>query len=100
MHWMMVGFFGWFVLYDAANTEIYTYWHTLSLHDALPISELPCADQAAGAVAEDEVDGRDVGGPQQLVLVDQGCTMFGGAFRRQVLAPGEDRKSTRLNSSP
>src|SRR3546814_12230893 len=23
---------------DSATTEIYTYWHTLALHDALPIS--------------------------------------------------------------
>src|SRR3546814_19807759 len=27
-----------FFLYGTATTEIYTYWHTLSLHDALPIS--------------------------------------------------------------
>ena len=26
---------------DTATTEIYTLWHTLSLHDALPISLLP-----------------------------------------------------------
>src|SRR3546814_12572080 len=29
-----------FFLYDAAPTEIYTYWHTRSLHDALPILQL------------------------------------------------------------
>src|SRR3546814_4995120 len=27
-----------FFFKDTATTEIYTYWHTLSLHDALPIS--------------------------------------------------------------
>src|SRR3546814_16738343 len=27
-----------FLFKDTATTEIYTYWHTLSLHDALPIS--------------------------------------------------------------
>src|SRR3546814_19754973 len=27
-----------FFFNDTATTEIYTYWHTLSLHDALPIS--------------------------------------------------------------
>src|SRR3546814_11131575 len=26
-----------FFFTDTATTEIYTYWHTLSLHDALPI---------------------------------------------------------------
>src|SRR3546814_19797199 len=26
-----------FFFNDTATTEIYTYWHTLSLHDALPI---------------------------------------------------------------
>src|SRR3546814_12727347 len=29
-----------FFFNDTATTEIYTYWHTLSLHDALPISWL------------------------------------------------------------
>src|SRR3546814_17464404 len=29
-----------FFFNDTATTEIYTYWHTLSLHDALPISAL------------------------------------------------------------
>src|SRR3546814_984229 len=28
-----------FFFNDTATTEIYTYWHTLSLHDALPSSE-------------------------------------------------------------
>src|SRR3546814_20746629 len=31
-------FYDFFFLFnDTATTEIYTYWHTLSLHDALPI---------------------------------------------------------------
>src|SRR3546814_11973088 len=33
-----------FVFNDTATTEIYTYLHTLSLHDALPISTHPVAD--------------------------------------------------------
>src|SRR3546814_14524485 len=33
---------------DTATTEIYTYWHTLSLHDALPILlELPSRGEEA-----------------------------------------------------
>src|SRR3546814_6752147 len=33
--------------------------------------------------------------PQQRVLVDQRRTMFGGALRRQVLAPGDDLHAER-----
>src|SRR3546814_18278552 len=29
-----------FFFNDTATTEIYTYWHTLSHHDALPISDV------------------------------------------------------------
>src|SRR3546814_11395575 len=35
-----------FIFSATATTEIYTYWHTLSLHDALPISQ----DQVARRV--------------------------------------------------
>src|SRR3546814_15794349 len=40
---MLIEFFLLYVIFffffcnDTATTEIYTYWHTLSLHDALPI---------------------------------------------------------------
>src|SRR3546814_12887193 len=30
--------FLYFFVNDTATTDIYTYWHTLSLHDSLPIS--------------------------------------------------------------
>src|SRR3546814_8795088 len=33
---------------DTATTDIYPYVHTLSLHDALPISGRPCGDGGAG----------------------------------------------------
>src|SRR3546814_19061975 len=36
-----------FFFNDAATTEIYTYGHTLSLHDALPIFHLPCVQRPA-----------------------------------------------------
>src|SRR3546814_3026763 len=39
-----------FFFNDTATTEIYTYGHTLSLHDALPI----CRLQAAGIEVDDE----------------------------------------------
>src|SRR3546814_20059047 len=55
----------WFCLNDTATTEFYTYLHTLSLHDALPIS-LPqlqrplrrLADPGRGAVALQERQGK------------------------------------------
>src|SRR3546814_13329656 len=41
-----------FVFYNPSTTEIYTYGHTLSLHDALPISTI--AGSAAWRGAETE----------------------------------------------
>src|SRR3546814_7945167 len=32
-----------FFFNDSATTEIYPYWHSLSLHDALPISSIRCS---------------------------------------------------------
>src|SRR5213075_3535690 len=37
-----------FFFNDTATTEIYTTRHTLSLHDALPISTIPCGGSARG----------------------------------------------------
>src|SRR2546430_3474268 len=63
-----------FFFNDTATTEIYT----LSLHDALPICDTPADLERALRLAADALRGR----PQPtLVLI------------------GEDRKSTRLNSS-
>src|SRR3546814_1274897 len=41
-----------FFFYDTATTEIYTYGHTLSLHDALPISsrKVEACQQVADAI--------------------------------------------------
>src|SRR3546814_15843162 len=40
---MVISYILWFFFFfnDTATTEIYTYWHTLSLHDALPIYAEP-----------------------------------------------------------
>src|SRR3546814_17097814 len=48
-----------FFFNDTATTEIYTYLHTLSLHDALPISlEMGQADAREGRLRhEDDRDG-------------------------------------------
>src|SRR3546814_18312383 len=44
---LSVVFFLFFFFNDTATTEIYTDWHTLSLHDALPIS-LPYVIRMSG----------------------------------------------------
>src|SRR6188474_959745 len=63
-----------FFFNEAPTTEIYTSLHTLSLHDALPISrgESPPASRAS----------------RSFVL-----------SRAAAFVPSRDRKSTRLNSS-
>src|SRR5690606_42093810 len=74
---------------DAASTDMYT----LSLHDALPISD----GDPAGGVAEDALDGESlefvVVGGAGAVSVDVVHLVGGDA------GGAEDRKSTRLNSS-
>src|SRR3546814_14171210 len=42
---------------DTATTEIYTYWHTLSLHDALPIYGNILRGDADAGVGDDEESG-------------------------------------------
>src|SRR3712207_7928781 len=78
-----------FFFNDTATTEIYT----LSLHDALPISPLPRPpDHLARALGR---GGEGLLDQQRLSGVDRGegqRVVLGG--RR-----GQDRKSTRLNSS-
>src|SRR2546430_7303577 len=70
-----------FFFNDTATTEIYT----LSLHDALPIFEL------VGRVL---LRVRVVPRLREVLQVARG-----GVHRRHLPRPGQDRKSTRLNSS-
>src|SRR3546814_5455707 len=51
--------FFFFFLYDSATTEIYTYWHTLSLPDALPI--VHGAGQSRGEARRRRPPGADAG---------------------------------------
>src|SRR3712207_8870748 len=69
---------------DTATTEIYT----LSLHDALPISDLPAA-VPPGRLPHD-------GGADRARLRRQGRLVRSGQAERP---RRRDRKSTRLNSS-
>src|SRR3546814_11587451 len=96
-----------FFFNDTATTEIYTYCHTLSLHDALPI--LRFAEIGGQRPPEARLDPPRRLLPimpvivAQTVLIGRGHPDRGQAFGerpvRAHLAVGEDRKSTRLNSS-
>src|SRR3712207_6846062 len=81
---------------DTATTEIYT----LSLHDALPISEVGERCAAGGQRLLPAPQGRDqLAGAVDVLLVVE--LVVDGDDRR-VVAGGQalgDRKSTRLNSS-
>src|SRR3546814_19415049 len=72
----MFDYMYYFFFKDTAATEIYTYGHTLSLHDALPI----CVVNAQFRRAEDgrwlllEINARPAGG---VVYADQvGCSLI------------------------
>src|SRR3546814_20176801 len=78
----------------SASTEIYTYLHTLALHDALPISlnGLVVADaDVLGEVGKGLRYAQVRLAPARLTH----CMRWTGAAQRA----HEDRKSTRLNSS-
>src|SRR3546814_12899343 len=103
---------------DTATTEIYTYCHTLSLHDALPISsdQYDVMTRMAHDLGIVGCFPRDVPGPmggqdrvemEGLRGLDAGQAVavhdFPGAGRfvpDEGIGDGQgDRKSTRLNSS-
>src|SRR3546814_15842499 len=71
---------------DPATTESYTYVHTLSLHDALPISCLADCEAAmhriAAAIGDDVV--AVVGGPQAAgsVVYNAASVLRGGRIER------------------
>src|SRR3546814_14326866 len=94
---------------DTATTEIYTYGHTLSLHDALPISakeprshvvyELIGTEGVIRYNREDQIfELRNSVGTRHMNWQEE--KNFEGMYAEfvQALATG-DRKSTRLNSS-
>src|SRR2546430_16341780 len=86
MHWRanyILSFF--FFFNDTATTEIYT----LSLHDALPISQ---SLEGAGI-------GADLDAAEMMHAGKEGRNPHGGGVVRERSQPEADRKSTRLNSS-
>src|SRR5437764_11782533 len=85
-----------FLFYGSAYSDVYT----LSLHDALPISAADDVDEAArGELLE-----RGAGVPRLLVVLAErvrqaGVRVAAGVAAGEARQLGEDRKSTRLNSS-
>src|SRR3546814_11164040 len=99
-----------FFFNDTATTESYTYCHTLSLHDALPISMrrdmAQCdrfgrhaGEQGAGFLAGKEVQTTllNVAQARREAVAEEGHETE--HMVRCSTCIGVDRKSTRLNSS-
>src|SRR3546814_14087128 len=101
---------------DTATTEIYTYLHSLSLHDALPISTRVCRPSSDASLGWPfGIDEAAVVFPRKGLLqtritldadlssaesVRDGIHATGRAPTRSGRgSPRRDRKSTRLNSS-
>src|SRR3546814_15618153 len=88
-------------LKDTATTEIYTYGHTHSLHDALPICLVGLDYIGIAQALAVDMAGE---APQAVAGLDHHALALG--VELDVLRPGPaerhldaDRKSTRLNSS-
>src|SRR3546814_14483084 len=90
---------------DTATTEIYTYSHTLSLHDALPISVVRPGRRAAVVPARTARTTRRWRGRAVRRWSERSLRrLHGSGVGRTAVAVADrclrlDRKSTRLNSS-
>src|SRR3546814_15132440 len=92
-----------FFFNDTATTKIYTYVHTLSLHDALPICDnLEQLDLVAEVIGVRLPPGRGELLGDELARLSFDSTLIGGippGKPETALPAWRDRKSTRLNSS-
>src|SRR3546814_14671109 len=91
---------------DTATTEIYTYLHTLSLHDALPIFRLPEEHRRRDWTGWRRTGAADREPGGRFARTTRGGRREGSTGRSRRNAPepestmrAGDRKSTRLNSS-
>src|SRR3546814_15099619 len=88
-----------FFFNDPATTEIYTYLHTLSLHDALPIWSLTAKISATRAIEPEVMN------CFTPLITHVSPTRRARVCRAEASEPAcgsvrqKDRKSTRLNSS-
>src|SRR3546814_15680720 len=89
-----------FCFNDTATTQIYTYLHTLSLHDALPIYFPPTLAALVGYAQHRPNLGNVEGHCPSILLADQVPEHLSAIDAlRPDQAQAADRKSTRLNSS-
>src|SRR3546814_18414879 len=95
--YLFIMFICFYFFNDTATTEIYTYCHTLSLHDALPIFNDQFIDPGFRPVrlgfrtGAHDLGESLVGGDMEAVRLQR--------FRQRMGEVELDRKSTRLNSS-
>src|SRR3546814_11282556 len=87
-----------FFFNDTATTEIYTYLHTLSLHDALPIS-LNNGDMQLREILDLEAMLTKDPAPESLEDEEEDDGEISEKNAGVSFKDEEDRKSTRLNSS-
>src|SRR3546814_16855615 len=90
--------FGVFFFNDTATTEIYTYGHTLSLHDALPISLRDVAERDSLFLAG-ATEGQAAAALQDVIKAAVAAADARADSIQALETSAEDRKSTRLNSS-
>src|SRR3546814_16819274 len=85
-----------FFFNDTATTEIYTYLHTLSLHDALPIYLIPIVvrDRRLEMNQAAYIQVGDIEGVDRALAIGRDMRAVHRDLRLE-----QDRKSTRLNSS-
>src|SRR3546814_8479869 len=82
---------------DTATTEIYTYWHALALHDALPICVLPVG-AARRRIKAEAVVGELAGAQRSLARPREQHRHVGLAPRGVEEAAGGDKVDLDLRS--
>src|SRR3546814_14316743 len=79
-----------FLFNVTATTEIYTYRHTLALHDALPISRDRCRPSNPGYIGR---------GPAEAALARRGCRARTRRTDRRYCRPWDARRRSEEHTS-